>query len=94
MNATAINSVISGATIVPFPLVRRRDLVRRTAERMAGAGSASTAEKLLAHALQVQADTMMRRGIAGPVINAQIRNLETAVRCELWRLMLLEGGAA
>jgi hypothetical protein len=94
MNAIAINPVITGATIVPFPPVRRRDLVRRTACRMAGAGSSATAEKLLAHALQVQADTMMRRGIAGAVITAQVRTLETAIRCELWRLLLLEGGAA
>ena len=51
------------ATILPFPLVRRRDFVLRNAARIADA-SPSTAEKLLAHAVQVQVDTMARRGIA------------------------------
>jgi Family of unknown function (DUF6074) len=81
------------AEIVPFPLVRRRDFVRRNAARIAAA-THPTAEKLLQHALQVQGDTMARRGIDPALITEQMRSLETAIRCELWRLTLSEGGAA
>jgi hypothetical protein len=67
--------------------------VRRNAKRFAEAPPA-TAEKLLAHALHVQADTMRRRGIDPDRITAEIRSLEVAIRCELSRLMVVEGGAA
>ena len=81
------------ARVVPFPLTRRRDFVRRHAARMAMLPEA-TAEKHLAHQLRVQADVMLRRGIDPALINVQVRSLETAIRCELWRVTIVEGGAA
>jgi hypothetical protein len=55
---------------------------------------APTAEKHLAHQLRVQMSVMERRGIAPDLIIAQINALETAVRCELCRQLVLQGGAA
>ena len=72
------------AIIVPFPLTRRRDFVLRNAARMADA-QPKTAEKLLAHAVQVQVDTMTRRGIAPDLIAREAKALENAIRVELWR---------
>jgi len=55
---------------------------------------APTAEKHLAHQLRVQMSVMERRGIAPDLIIAQLNALETAVRCELRRQLVLQGGAA
>ena len=74
--------------ILPFPLVRRRDFVLRHAARIADA-QPKTAEKLLAHAVQVQIDMMTRRGIAPELIAREAKALETAIRCELCRLTIL-----
>jgi hypothetical protein len=81
------------ATIIPFPIVRRRDFIRRHAARMAMLPE-PTAEKHLAYQIRLQAETMRRRGIAADQITSQVRALETAIRCEPWRVTILEGGAA
>ena len=80
------------AQVIPFPSTRRREFIRRHASRMAALPA--MAEKHLAYQLRVQAETMERRGIAPDLIAAQVRGLESAIRCELWRVTILEGGAA
>jgi hypothetical protein len=80
-------------TVIPFPLARRRDFVLRNAGRMADA-SPRTAEKLLAHPVQIQVDTMTRRGIAPDLIAREAKTLENAIRAELWRRVRRPGGAA
>jgi hypothetical protein len=81
------------ARVIPFPAFRRRGFIQRHAARMATLPPA-TAEKHLAQQLRVQVETMQRRGITSDLITTQVRALETAVRCELWRMTILEGGAA
>ena len=81
------------ATVIPFPLARRRAFVSRTAWRVANAVP-RTGAKLLAHALQQQADTMARRGIAPELIEIEVASLEAAVRAECWRVLHMTGGAA
>jgi hypothetical protein len=81
------------ASVVPFPLTRRRDFIRRHVSRMA-LRPAAEAEKHLAYLLRVQVETMSRRGIAADLISAQIRALETAVRCELRRVTIRGDGTA
>ena len=81
------------AVIVPFPIVRRRDFVLRNAARIAEA-QPKTAEKLLTHTINVQVETMARRGIAPSLIAREARALENAIRSELWRLVVLEGDTA
>ena len=76
------------ATIVPFPLTRRCDFIARNAARLADA-TPKTAEKLLAHAVNVQVETMARRGIAPDLVAREAKALETAIRCELCRLTIL-----
>jgi hypothetical protein len=51
--------------------------------------SPRTAEKLLAHGVQIQVDTMTRRGTAPDLIAREAKALETAIRCELCRLTIL-----
>ena len=83
------------ARILPFPRTRNRAFVLRHAARMADLSEA-TAEKHLAAQLDIQRTTMARRGIAPELVEVQLRALECAIRCELWREILTpdSGGAA
>jgi Family of unknown function (DUF6074) len=81
------------ARILPFPLTRRRGFICRHAARMAVLPP-TRAERHLAYQLRLQVETMERRGVAADLITAHVRALETAIRCELWRVTILEGGAA
>jgi Family of unknown function (DUF6074) len=78
-------------SIVPFPQVRRRRFVARNAIRLAGL-SYKTAEKLLAATLRQQTEVMARRGIPAAIVEREIRSLESAIRAELWRQVLLRPG--
>jgi len=80
-------------TVIPFPRTRNRPFVLKHAARMAKLPQ-KTAEKHLAHQLQVQAQTMTKRGIAPEIIEDEIRALESAIRAELWYVVMLGGGAA
>jgi hypothetical protein len=77
--------------LIPFPQIRRRRFVARNAIRLAGL-SHKTAEKLLAATLKRQAEAMTRKGIPAAVIERESRNLESAIRAELWRQILLRPG--
>ena len=75
------------AVVVPFPIVRRRSFVRKHAARMASLPE-TTGEKHLAYQLRLQTETMLKRGIAPDIVEQEVRSLETAIRCELGRLVL------
>ena len=75
------------AEVLPFPIVRRRDYVRRQAVRMAEVSPAA-AEKHLQAQLKLQAKTMARKGIGEDLIVREQQSLETAIRVHLWRLVL------
>jgi Family of unknown function (DUF6074) len=79
---------MTATLIIPFPQVRRRRFVMRHAIRLAGLPH-KTAEKLLAATLRQQAEAMARKGIPAAVIERESRNLENAIRAELWRQVLL-----
>jgi hypothetical protein len=74
-------------TVVPFPQIRRGRFIARHAIRLAGLPH-KTAEKLLAATLRQQAEVMARKGIAAEVVERERRSLESAIRCQLWRLIL------
>lgn len=83
--------------VLPFPLVKRRELVERTAHSMAFRGyqlgshdPAATGEKLLRAAIKAQRATMEKRGIALETIERELQQLETAVRIRA--AILLESG--
>jgi hypothetical protein len=77
--------------VVPFPQVRRRRFIARHAIRLTGFPY-KTAEKLLAATLRQQAEVMARRGIPAAIVEREIRSLESAIRAELWRQVLLQPG--
>jgi hypothetical protein len=84
---------MSQIKIVPFPQIRRRRFILKTAQRLAGAPS-KTAEKLLAATLRLQAEAMVRKQIAPDLIEREYRALELAIRAELWRQVIVPDGAA
>jgi hypothetical protein len=79
--------------VVPFPQVRRRRFIVKTAARLLTV-PAKTGEKLLAATLQQQAATMTRKGVPADLVECERRNLECAIRAELWRVILAPDGVA
>ena len=72
--------------VVPFPRTRNRTYILRQAERMAEI-SPSAAQNHLAHQLRVQREAMERRGIASNLIQAEVAEIEVAIRCAFGRLV-------
>jgi len=81
------------APVVPFPQVRRRRFITKTAERLASVAP-KTAEKLLATTLKQQAASMSRRGVPADLVERECRALQSAIRAELWRTVLVPDGRA
>ena len=81
------------ATILPFPLGRRRQLVTRCAARMLELSEFAAGEHL-ARQVTVQREAMKRRGISAALIERQAKSFEASVRAELWRALLQPEGAA
>ena len=81
------------AQVLPFPLVRRRNLIRRQA-RFYADQAPQAAEKNLAHQLKVQGEALVRKGVAPDVADAEVRSLERAIRCEVRGWPMMPGGAA
>lgn len=73
--------------VLVFPIVQRRDLVRRLAEQML-ARSEALAERHLQCQLDRQRSKLRRKQIAADVVEQQIAAFEAAVRTELWRVVL------
>jgi hypothetical protein len=73
--------------MLPFPLARRVDLIRRQAERFVDQETAKGAEKNLAHALDVQRQAFLRKGIPPEVVEAQVSELEGAIRARAWHVV-------
>jgi hypothetical protein len=74
--------------IIHFPLAHRRDLISKITARMAAAPMRH-AEKQLRMALQRQVDGLHRKGVPDSVVETQVRALESEIRAELWRLVLV-----
>jgi hypothetical protein len=73
--------------VVPFPAERRGAFIHKHAARIAKL-SQSQADAYLRQQLQVQIQTMQRRGMAEDVITGEIRRLEFAIKRELWKCIL------
>ena len=67
------------AVVLPFPLAARRDLVLRQAAWYCEQGY-SAAEKNLRRQVDVQHQTMLRRGVDPAVAADECRSLEWAIR--------------
>lgn len=75
------------ALVLPFPLARRRDLVDRQAQWFA-AQSHQAAERNLKRQLQVQRETLLRRGVSVERAETEVATLQAAIRHEVSRHLL------
>jgi hypothetical protein len=80
-----------GCKLIPFPQIKRRRFIAKTVARLVSV-PAKTAEKLFTAALEQQTRAMMRKGIPAAVVERESRSLESAIRAELWRQVLLRPG--
>jgi len=84
---------VKTADLLAFPGERRLAFVRRQAERMASM-PAERAEAYLRQHLAIQGDVMRRRGLQEARVQRVLRGLESSVRAELFRRVLVpsDGG--
>ena len=76
------------ARVIPFPSNRRRAYIEKQAALMA-AMSQEGGEAYLRSQLAVQGDAMRRKGIEETAITRVLRDLQGAIRAELFRRVLL-----
>jgi hypothetical protein len=70
------------ATVFPFPLARRRDMITRQS-RYAAALNPESAERFIGQQLRIQGDNMRRRGVPDDQIARELQSMEAAIRHEL-----------
>jgi hypothetical protein len=75
------------ATIVPFPIAARHNLIGRIVQQML-ARSAAEAEQLLEQHVSCQERTLYKKQIAPDVIARELESLRGQVRAGLWRAVL------
>jgi hypothetical protein len=73
--------------VVAFPFARRRALILRLARQMVARAPAE-AEKYLQQQLRRQIAALHHRQVSDRLVEQEIGTLESAVRAELWRLVL------
>ena len=78
------------AQLLPFPLHRRVDFVRRQAGFVATRRPGQD-NKYLANQLRKQAETMAGRGFSEAVIEREIAALRGAINAAAWRLVMSGG---
>lgn len=81
------------AAVIPFPRVRNRAFITRHAIRMTEMAPGK-GEAHLRRQIELQMETMRKRGIPEPIIVAEAQAIEAAIRAELWRVVIFKGGAA
>lgn len=79
------------ASVVPFPLVRRRALIEKQA-RYAASINADAAERHIQNQIALQGDTMRRRGIDEELIVREMQCMEAAIRAALCKASIGQGG--
>jgi hypothetical protein len=79
---------MKNCTVIPFPLARRRSMICRLA-RYASQLRSEAAERHIQLQLQVQADTMRRRGVDEDLVRRELKYMESAVRTLLCRSALV-----
>lgn len=81
------------ADIYVFPVTRNRSKIRRTAAFMASVPQ-NHAEGHLREQIRRLREGLTKRHVPAPLVEQECRAYETALRCELWRIVLVEGGGA
>jgi hypothetical protein len=75
------------ASIVPFPIAKRIDLIHSVARRMLELPP-DRAERHLEFSIDRQARVLRRRGIDQEVVDREVAAFVAAVRTEIWHRVL------
>ena len=70
------------ATVLPFPLARRREMIARQS-RYAAELNPESAERFIRQQLKIQGENMRRRGVPQNLIARELECMEAAIRREL-----------
>jgi hypothetical protein len=70
--------------VLPFPIKRRRDLIRRQSAYAASLNE-SAAKRHIAIQIKIQVDAMRRRGIAENLVQREAQSMRLAIRSHLRR---------
>lgn len=70
------------ASVLPFPLARRCDMIARQS-RYAAQLNSDSAERFIRQQLNIQGEKMRRRGVAQNLIAHELKCMEAAIRHEL-----------
>ena len=81
------------AIVLPFPPARRVDLVRRQADR-AAAMSEDAGERHIQRQVELQREALVRKGCDPERVQAECYAFETAIRVQLWNVILYGNGGA
>jgi hypothetical protein len=79
--------------VVPFPLSKRRSFIARQAKR-AAALNAAACERHIALQIEIQRDTLLRRGVEENILRRELKGMEASIRAALWEIIFRSGGAA
>lgn len=74
--------------VVPFPRWRNRPFVHKHACQVANQRQ-DVGERYLERQLDIQCEKMNERGIDPVTITVHRKTLDTAIRAELWRIVLV-----
>jgi hypothetical protein len=77
------------ATVFPFPIVRRRAFIRKQVAH-AALINPDASVRYLQHQLDVQAETMRRKGIAEELVQRELRCMRSALQAEFAANVLRE----
>ena len=81
------------AEIIPFPLARRVEFVRRQANCALNMKPES-GERHILRQVDQQRDILLRKGVSPEFVQRECGSLEAAIRAALWRGVLTPGGVA
>ena len=70
------------ATVLPFPLARRREMIARQS-RYAAELNPESAERFIRQQIKIQGENMRRRGVPQNLIARELECMEAAIRREL-----------
>ncbi len=81
------------AEVIPYPLSRRVGLIRKQARWYLEQGERG-AEKNLKVLVRQQESSLLAKGVAPEVAEAEAKALEGAIRAMTWHMVIGQGGAA
>ena len=79
--------------VIPFPLAQRRAFIERQAKRAASL-KADACERHIAVQIEIQRETMLRRGVDEEILQRELVRMEASIRKALVEIIFRSDGVA